>query len=336
MNRKRIFAISKLVVLFGTPVALILGLFSCGVYCGVENRHPITSFERDWLGMDVEVPPAPTETPTPAAPSADPNAPTDPSTPPPTPAPTPSGGAPAAAAPATPPPTSPAPTATPPAPSPTTPAAPSTPPTRTDPLAGDLAGRLALPVTVRVKVLVDDELIAARPDWIDYVQRTVAAASQVYEDQFGITLRLASVGRWPVMTEGLGADQLLDDVRAHPREGNDILVGFTERPLPTTGDDRVTGKAETPTAESAFNGAYGVVYATSGHRHAHLRTMLHEVGHIFGATDITDPADPAYQAASWMSYSPARETDAPWIDADNRRRVLERKDKPFAPEAAAP
>jgi hypothetical protein len=33
-----------------------------------------------------------------------------------------------------------------------------------------------------------------------------------------------------------------------------------------------------------------------------------------------------------MSYAPAHDGQAPWIDADNRKRVLERKDKPFAPE----
>jgi hypothetical protein len=187
---------------------------------------------------------------------------------------------------------------------------------------------LALPVTVRVKVLVDDELIAAQPDWIDYVQRTVSAASQTYQKQFGITLELTSVGRWPVVGAGMDADQLLADVRARAREGNDIVLGFTNRPW----DDRVAGKADTPTPDSAFNGAYGVVYATPAHHLAHLRTMLHEVGHIFGATDITDPGDPGFRAGSWMSYAPARETDAPWIDADNRRRILERKDMPFIPE----
>ncbi|MCA9705717.1 MAG: hypothetical protein KDK70_07710 [Myxococcales bacterium] len=61
MNRKRIFAIGKLVVLFGTPLALIFSLFSCGVYCGVNNRAGIARFERDWLGLDVEVPDAAAE-----------------------------------------------------------------------------------------------------------------------------------------------------------------------------------------------------------------------------------------------------------------------------------
>ena len=348
MNRKRIFAIGKLVVLFGTPIALVLGLFSCGVYCGVDNRAAILSFEREWLGMDVALPedessapakpddptkvadaktgeaktgepktgepktgepktgepstetgepPADPKTGTTAAPDPDPNP--DPATPPTT------------------------------EPTPTTEPAP--PLTRTDPLEGDLATRLALPVTVHIKVLVDDELITARPDWIDYVQRVVSSASQTYEKQFGISLTLTSVGRWPVSTAGMSADELLQDVRSRPREGNDILVGFTNRPW----DDRTAGKADTPTPESPFNGAYGVVYASPGRAHPHLRTLLHEVGHIFGALDITDPSEAAFRAGSWMSYAASRDTDAPWIDADNRRRILERKDMPFMPEPEA-
>lgn len=183
---------------------------------------------------------------------------------------------------------------------------------------------------VRIKVLVDDELTTERPDWIDYVQRTVSRASQVYEQQFGITLELYAVARWPVATAGLRSDQLLDDLRARSREGADVLVGMTARPL----DGSISGEAETPTPESAFNGAHGIVYAMPRSHEPHLRTLLHEVAHMFGALDVTNASDPAWKGASWMSYAPVRDGQAPWIDADNRRRVLERKDKPFAPEEA--
>lgn len=342
MNTRRVLAIAKLVILFGTPLAFVVGLFSCGVYYGASHREGITRFERDWLGLDVEVPASAPKTPPNGGAS---EAPADTKSPPggaaPAPAPD-EGKAPAPDEPAPAPdarPPEPAPEPEPPAPEPPAPAvgepdsdpAVPTPETRTDPLQGDLATRLQRPVTVSVKVVVDDALIAARPDWIDYVQRTVAAASQVYEKQFGITLELASVGRWNVVTDGLDAGQLLDDVRARPREGSDILVGFTNRPL----DDRTAGKADTPSPESAYNGAYGVVYATPGHRTAHVRTLLHELGHVFGALDVTDPSDPAFAAHSFMSYAATRESEAPWIDADNRTRILERKDLPFVPEPEA-
>ncbi|MCX4244801.1 M12 family metallo-peptidase [Paraliomyxa miuraensis] len=332
MNRKRILAIAKLVLLFGTPLALIFGLFSCGVYCGVQNRAGITHFERDWLGLDVEVPDDATvakapetkapetkapETRAPETKAPETKAPPTTAVPPSTPSTTPSVTPPATQVPSTTPPTTGGPEPLPP------------PQTKVDPLDGSLAARLQLPVTVRIKVLVDPPLIEDHPDWIDYLQRTVSRASQVYEQQFGIRLELSGVGRWMVATEGMGASELLDDLRGRPREGAEILVGFTNRPF----DDTTAGQADTPLPDSPFNGAYGVVYATRHHREAHLRTLLHEVAHMFGALDITDPANPAYQAGSWMSYAAVPESREPWIDVDNRQRVLMRKDLPFAPEA---
>lgn len=328
MNAKRLKAIAKLLVLFGAPLAFIAGLFSWGVHCGVQNRHAILSFEHDWLGIDVDVPPPPAPTPsseergkssasepTKAGATDGPSKPQEPKVaetkrPP---QPTSTAGAPTAEDPRDPP----APTE-------------SDVPVQTvpDPLEGDLAARLALPVTVGIKALVDQELIDAHPDWIDYVQRNVSEASLVYEKQFGIEIELVSVGRWPVATAGMGADELLADLHERPREAAQILVGFTGRPL----DGSTSGRAETPTEDSPFNGAYAVVYAVPGNRQQHLRTLLHEVAHLFGALDVADAQDPAYQAGSWMSYSRVRDQIAPWIDAENRRRILERKDRPFRPE----
>jgi hypothetical protein len=191
---------------------------------------------------------------------------------------------------------------------------------------------MALPVKVRVKVLVDDDLVAEHDDWIDYVQRTVSKASRVYEEQFGIELELSGVARWPVAAKGMRVDALLDDLRGRPREGSDILLGMTARALD---EGTISGQAETPAPTSPWNGAHGIVYAVPDAREPHLRTLLHEVGHMFGALDITDSSDASWQAGSWMSYAPAVDGQAPWIDADNRKRVLERKDKPFAPEGTS-
>jgi hypothetical protein len=313
MNSARLKAIGKLLLVLGAPIGFVFALFGSGVYCGVQNRYEITSFERDVFGLDVEVPEKPPEAPADSAP-----APPSPTTPPATttPSPTPAVQ-----------PSVPTPTPTP-APQPTPPAV-DEPAPKVDPLASDLAARLALPVKVRVKVLVDDDLVAEHEDWIDYVQRTVSKASRVYEEQFGIQLELAGVARWPVAAKGMRVDALLDDLRTRPREGSDILLGMTARALD---EGTISGQAETPTSASPFNGAHGIVYAVPDMREPHLRTLLHEVGHMFGALDITDSSDASWQAGSWMSYAPAADGQAPWIDAENRKRVLERKDKPFAPD----
>lgn len=313
MNSARLKAVGKLLLVLGAPIGCVLALFGSGVYCGVQNRYEITSFEHDVFGLDVEVPPAP------AAPSTTPSASTTPE--PKTTTPTPE--------PVTEPVAVERPTPTPETPAPETPTAVEESAPKVDPLGDDMAARLKVPVKVRVKVLVDDDLARQHGDWIDYVQRTTSRASRVYEEQFGIELELTAVGRWPVAAKGMRADALLDDLRGRDREGADILVGMTARALD---DGVISGQAETPSETSPWNGVRGIVYAVPGMREPHLRTLLHEIGHMFGALDVTDPSDAAWQAGSWMSYAPASDGQAPWIDPDNRQRVLSRKDKPFAPD----
>ncbi|MBL4684886.1 MAG: hypothetical protein JKY37_09880 [Nannocystaceae bacterium] len=203
------------------------------------------------------------------------------------------------------------------------------PESKADELQGDLKARADMVSTIRLKVLVDAELIAGRADWIDYVQRTVSQASLVYERQFGITLELASVGRWPVATAGMDSAQLLDDLRTRTRDRSDIMIGLTDRPL----DEHVSGKAETPAPDSAYNGAHALVYANSRSSRPHLRTLIHEISHTLGALDITDPSSADWRAKSWMSYARVRDDEAAWIDIANRRRILLRKALPFAPES---
>lgn len=344
MNRKRVIALAKLGILFGGPIALILGLFSCGVYFGHSRRVGILEFEKDWLGMDVEVPSGgdddddakkkdgendedkgkdekkDTETKS-ATPEKDEDEKKSEN-----------GSDDDEAA------TKPVPAAPPPV---TPPEVVVPPPEVEDPgpeievdpdLDSDLKALFDMPLTVRVKVLVDQQLIRERADWIDYVQRTVSQASMVYEEQFGITLELSAVGRWPVATAGMDSGQLLEDLRSRPLESADVVVGFTGRPP----DERTTGKAETPQEDSDYNGRVAVVYGSSRSQRPHLRTLLHEVAHLFGAKDITDRSDPNWLRKSWMSYAPVVDTERAWIDAKNRKRVLEAKTRPFPPQDAAP
>jgi hypothetical protein len=343
MNRKRIIAIGKLVILFGTPLAVILGLFSCGVYHGVQQRAAITRFERDVLGLDVEVhgepagaeangdvkPPSDAKAPADAKQPSDAKAPDDAKQPadakqpsdakapddtkqPPQPDPVPT------------------PVVVPPTNSGGVPAPLPPPATRVDPLEEPLAARLRASKVVRVKVLVDASVLADHPDWIDYVQRTVSRASLIYQEQLGISLELESVGRWSVAPEGMGTPALLADLHEHSREGADVLLGLTSRPF-----DGGSPSADVPAPGAAHNGAYAVVHATPGHREAHVRTLLHEVSLLLGAAGVADSRDPAHLGGSWMSYAAVPETQAAWLDPPNRQRILERKDLPFAPEAAA-
>lgn len=352
MNTKRIKAIAKLGLLFGTPLALLFALFAWGVHFGALHRDGITQFERDWLGLDVEVAPPfgesdgkdgkdgpkkdeaqtqgdgsegaeeggapdrdqPDERPDrsdsdrsdEARDSRD-DAERDPGDDP--------GDAP------------PQPPAGESDSSDVEPSVTEAPAPRVDPLAGELAQRLQLPVTIEIKVLVDPALADARPEWIDYVQRSVAEASRIYQKQFGIELEVVGVGQWPTAVAGLGAQELLQDLQARPREAGQILVGLTAHEL----DDVAT---DVPGSGDPFNGAYAVVGPIEGHGQPHLRGLLREISRLLGARAVTDPGHPDYQAGSWMRNAPVAESQAPWIDAANRQRILERKDRPFRPESS--
>ena len=374
MARSRARAVARLTALIGGPLLLVTTLFGGGVYLGIAHRPTVMRIERDWLFMNVEVPPQPEpkKVEEPKEPDPDSNRDKDREK---DAAPQPAspvaagdgGGNVVSAAPQPVPqvggapipnpvtagqttsinPTAQVPnTATanqPSAPQPSAPTqpAPASPPsttavplsgTPTSPAAavnGDLAALLNVPVTVQIKVLVDPEVVSAQADWIDYVQRTVSSASQIYREQFGIQLELHGVGRWAIATAGMDVAALLADLSQRPREGADVLIGLTSRPL----DGMISGRAETPLADSPFNGANAVIYAMPGNPpQPHLRTLLHEVAHLFGALDITDAKHPDWQAGSWMSYAPVRPGQAPWIDQANRQRVLQRKSRPFSPE----
>ena len=337
MNAKRIKAIAKLVVLFGTPLAVVLGLFCWGVAFGATHRHTITTFERDWLGLDVEVPPPLHDTAEPdpqvaesgsseaesdstpdgkgeqdtkspevadSSKALDQDAQDD--------SPTPRPNSEHADVPVEPP-----------------AGRVEVPESRADALAGELAHRLQLPVTIEVKVLVDPALAESHPDWIDYVQRTVANASLVYQKQFGIVLEPVSIGRWPIAVAGITEDELLEDLRERPLEAGQVLVGLTAHPLKQVATER-------PAGDDPFNGAYAVIGPTAGHQgHPHLHGLLRELARLMGARDVDDPEHPDYRAGSWMRIAPVSETQPPWIDAANRQRVLERKDRPFRPSSAA-
>src|SRR5690606_34726076 len=128
-----------------------------------------------------------------------------------------------------------------------------------DPLEGEHADLLGMPVVLSVKVLVDPRWIEVQPDWIDDVQRTLGEASQVYAKQFGIILELHAVGRWPVASEGMSPAALLEDLKTHPREGADILLGVSATPSPSAEADAWQRAPISP--EATHNRAYGLVYA---------------------------------------------------------------------------
>ncbi|TPV93453.1 MAG: hypothetical protein B7733_20465 [Myxococcales bacterium FL481] len=196
----------------------------------------------------------------------------------------------------------------------------------TDPSAQppDAATNLGAPVVVTVKVLVGNELANGDLDWLAYAQRLVSRASAVYQANFGIELALYGVSRWDVATRGVPARRLLDDVRARPREGAQLVIGLASDRY----DVQLAEQRPSLPADAATNGTHAVVFATADRDMPHLLTFLHEVGHLFGAQDVT--VDDSVSAdVSFMHVRLAPDPSRLRIDPENRGRVLARKGLPF-------
>lgn len=326
MSASRLRSFGKLALLLGLPVVLIGGLFGAGVYVGERHRVAILSFERDWLGMDVQVPGAPTPAPTPAAterPTPPAPSPTTPTPTPPTPTPKPETPPPATEDP---------PPATAPTPAPTPlPAALNVVPDAIPvavadpaPLSGEQQDRFAEAVKVRVKVVVDAELFERRRDWIAYAQRHVAWASQILERQIGVSLELrgvvASTSAWS------GPEAALASLGEVTRDGADLVIGLSGRAAAGRGP---LSAFPTPTEQAP----YAAAFANPASRAPHLRSLLAAVSAAMSAAPVAE-GSPAWSSGSWMGDPLARDSLAISLDEVSRGRLLERKHLPFA--AAAP
>ncbi|MCP4602283.1 MAG: hypothetical protein GY847_17495 [Proteobacteria bacterium] len=318
------------------PLTIILALLCFGVYLGTTHRQTVLEFERDYLGISVEFqepqsltipaggiyPASATTLPSypPVRPRRDLTAPLQPQpvettaiplAPHRADQPT---GAPGAGGQQ-----APLPSMLP-GPLPALPIVPQQQP-------ASLAKNFEYPITIHVKVLVDPEYIAGQPDWTTQIPQTISEASRIYHDNFGIDLNLIGMVRWPISIKDHSVQQVLTDLGRRPREGGDVLLGFVNRTL----DSKAYSNNNSSVA-SKYNGAFGVVGRTVGADHVFLMGTLRGLGHLMGASEVTDVSNEGYRLGTWMSDRPGVGDQTIWIDADNRRQILERKTKPFVPE----
>lgn len=304
MSAARLKSLGKLVLLIGTPVALVTGLFGAGVYCGQGHRAGILGFERDWLGFDVEVPGEPKPKPEPATepkpePKPTPEAKLEPTpTPEPKVEPTP-----------TPEPTK----ETKPEPAPVVADAVPVPVAEPEPLAPELQARLAEPVKVRVKVVVDADVFDRRPDWIAYAQRHVDWASQIFDRQVGVRLELRGVVAWP--TTWSSGHAALVDLQEIDREGADLVLGL--------GGRSVRAPIQAPQVGAASHATIAVAFADPSSRAPHLRGLVRAVSQAMG---VRPPDGDVFTG----------DTAPIAFSAADRRILLDRKHLEFSSEPAPP
>lgn len=320
-NRK-LLAAGKLILLLGTPVAVLGGIFSAGVFVGVQNSGSIVGLESR-LGIDPPegyVDPAEAEGEEgEAKPDAEGDAEGDAK--PDAKAETKPEAKPDAKAETKP--------ETKAEPKPEAKPEPNTEPTpETKPEAQVDDQRPPLPVvttapfdasmgkprTVRVKVLVDPAIRLTQEDWLAYVTWLMDGASRSYESIAGMKLELYGVGLWSE-AEGGELSALAEDLRARNREGAELVIGLVARDRPE---------------DLQLEGAEGLVFADLSDPHRYYTGLLRAVGVAFGAVVLTDASSPAWTRGSFMALgADAPDSGAPWLDADNRSTIVANKARTF-------
>jgi hypothetical protein len=185
---------------------------------------------------------------------------------------------------------------------------------------------------VRVRALADPALRERDPGWEEELRGLVEASSDYFENEFGIRFVTESTAPWPAQEKIPSTPELLVKLkRDFPREkktGNyDLIVAFTaERvsryvPAGRSRVDRIgdcqqgLGKYVVTTVSTPYR-------YTGPNREPSLDvvTMIHELGHIFGAEHVED-------TESIMNENFGYRTE---FDAKNRKVILKNRNCRFA------
>lgn len=185
---------------------------------------------------------------------------------------------------------------------------------------------------VRVKALADPPFRSRNPGWAQEARGLIEAASDYYEDEFGIRLITQSVSPWPEDERVPSTPTLLARLQkqfpvASADGSYDIVISFTGENVSrilTAGRPRVDriGNCSQGLAR------YVVLPTRTLFRYTGLTrdpdpdvlTLVHEIGHVFGAEHVQDINSIMNENFDYRSQ----------FDAKNRQIILNNRSCPFA------
>jgi len=200
-------------------------------------------------------------------------------------------------------------------------------------LAGCAAGtpdRSARPArVVRVKLVADPALRRYEPLWRDTARDLLRAASDYYEERFGIRLALQSLEAWRVEGTTASSVTLMKRLkRSYPRAGgalpHDVVIGLTQQPL----NFYRGGRARADRFGNCTEGLGNYIVSHVGESYSYhdreltedVLALIHEMGHLLGAVHTDDP-----ESVMHVDFD-----SRTGFDAANRAIVMRNRLCPFA------
>jgi hypothetical protein len=184
---------------------------------------------------------------------------------------------------------------------------------------------------VKVRVVADPAFRQAIPQWHETASDLLDATSDYWENEFGVRLNVVAIEPWPLEETTSSAVTLMEFLKeSYPRKGRspreDIVIGLTRQRVNFYGGGRA--RADRLGDCSKGLGNYIVSYVVEPFVYSRdeinhdVLALVHELGHIFGATHTSDPS-------SVMNGNFAFRTD---FDPPNRAVVMRNRLCPFASE----
>jgi len=185
---------------------------------------------------------------------------------------------------------------------------------------------------VRVKALVDPPFRSRNPSWDQEARGLIEAASDYYEEEFGIRLITQSVTPWPdaervPSTPGLLARLQKQFPVTATNDSYDIIVAFSGENISrllTDGRPRVDriGNCSQGLARYIVLPTRKLFRYTSVHAEPEtdVLTLVHELAHVFGAEHVED-----FNSIMHENFDYRTE-----FDAKNRKIIQDNRSCPFA------